>query len=111
MRRFVLIINGLVLKNCSFPAQVRNFVSIFYLNHGFRGFHRFYRKLYTARANKIVHFFVDNQWFGAEKLYTPEESGHSVPVQVYNFDLTPALSNGEGGINHIFLKIAHFAEK
>jgi len=43
------------------------------------------RKLYTARKNKIVHFFVDNQWFSAEKLYTPEESGHSVPVQVYGF--------------------------
>ena len=28
------------------------------------------RKLYTARKNKIVHFFVDNQWFSAEKLYS-----------------------------------------
>ena len=28
------------------------------------------RKLYTARKNKIVHIFVDNQWFSVEKLYS-----------------------------------------
>jgi len=28
------------------------------------------RKLYTAPKNKIVHFFVDNQRFSAEKLYS-----------------------------------------
>jgi len=41
--------------------------------------------LYTARENKIVHFFVDNQWINPEKLYTPEESGHSVSLYLYNF--------------------------
>ena len=42
----------------------------FCLNRGFKGFHRFHGKLYTARKNKIVHIFIDNQWFSAEKLYT-----------------------------------------
>ena len=28
------------------------------------------RKFYSARENKTVHFFVDNQWFNAKKLYT-----------------------------------------
>jgi len=39
----------------------------------------------TLSRKKTLHFFVDNQRFSAEKLYTPEESGHSVPLQVYSF--------------------------
>ena len=75
----------------------------FCLNRGFKGSHRLHGKLYTVRKNKIVHIFIDNQWFNTEKLYSS-----CTGVQ---FGLTPALSRGEGGIDHMVLKTLHFSEK
>src|SRR5271155_2590499 len=90
---FLLIINGLTLKNFTLPKN-RDILFLyrctvlllaFCLNHGFKGFHRLHGKLYIVGKNEIVHIFIDNQRVNTKKLYTPEESGHSVSIQVYSF--------------------------
>jgi len=61
---FLLIINGLVLKNFTLSLPLYSFVVV-----GHEGT-KSQRKLYTSVKNKTLHIFVDNQRFSAEKLYT-----------------------------------------
>ena len=73
----------------------------FCLNRGFKGFHRFHGKLYTARKNKIVHIFVDNQWFMS--VCRPDfclllfEPVLSTFAGYFAFCVTPSAESGFGG--------------